>query len=189
MNTKIFNKQPGNPHPKVQVVLIKRCARAVKGGRRFSYSALVVIGDSCGRVGFGLGKSGEVASALLKAEESAAAEMVDVSLKGGTIPHEVWGCFCGARVSLRPASPGTGLIASSTVRAVLECAGVKDSLSKSLGAQNPANVVKATLQALRSLRLSNRIYEDRGLKIKKAKGPVILKFPDFGGAKNGLELN
>ena len=155
-----------------KVVFINRSAKVVKGGRRFNFSALVVVGDKKGRVGVGLGKAGEVADAIRKGGESARGNMVGVSLKEATIPHEVFSHYCGAKVLLRPASPGTGIIAGKTVRAVLESAGVKDILSKSLGSKNAANVVKATLNALLSLRLREDIYKGRGLSIKKVEAPV-----------------
>jgi small subunit ribosomal protein S5 len=151
-----------------KVVFINRSAKVVKGGRRFNFSALIVVGDKKGRVGVGLGKAGEVADAIRKGGELARAQMVPVCLKDATIPHEVLSHYCGAKVLLRPASPGTGIIAGKTVRAVLESAGVKDVLSKSLGSKNAANVVKATLDALLSLRLREQIYQGRGLEIKKA---------------------
>jgi small subunit ribosomal protein S5 len=173
----------------VKVVFIKRSARATSGGQRFTFSAMVAFGDKSGRIGLALGKAKEVAAAILKAEESAAAQMVHVSLKAGTIPHEVWGTYCGARVLLRPASPGTGIIANRTVRALLECAGVKNAIGKSLGAHNEANVAKATLQALRALRLPDEVHQRRGLKIKKTKTPVLLKFSDLLAGKNPLDLN
>jgi small subunit ribosomal protein S5 len=154
-----------------KVVFINRSAKVVKGGRRFNFSALIVVGDKHGRVGVGLGKAGEVADAIRKGGEMARAQMVGVSLKGPTIPHEVMSHYCGAQVLLRPASPGTGVIAGKTVRAVLESAGVKDVLSKSLGSKNAANVVKATLQALLSLRLREDILRGRGLEIKKVAAP------------------
>src|ERR1035437_2263103 len=154
-----------------KVVFINRSAKVVKGGRRFNFSALIVVGDRHGRVGVGLGKAGEVADAIRKGGEMARSEMVGVSLKDATIPHQVFSHYCGARVLLRPASPGTGVIAGKTVRAVLESAGVKDVLTKSLGSKNAANVVKATLQALLSLRLREEIYSGRGLEIKKVQAP------------------
>jgi small subunit ribosomal protein S5 len=154
-----------------KVVFINRSAKVVKGGRRFNFSALVVVGDKKGNVGVGLGKAGEVADAIRKGGELARSQMVGVSLKDATIPHEVFSHYCGAKVLLRPASPGTGIIAGKTVRAVLESAGVRDVLSKSLGSKNAANVVKATLQALLSLRLRESIYGDRGLEIKKVEAP------------------
>lgn len=154
-----------------KVVFINRSAKVVKGGRRFNFSALVVVGDKHGRVGVGLGKAGEVADAIRKGGESARSQMVTVVLKDATIPHEVFCHYGGAKVLLRPASPGTGIIAGKTVRAVLESAGVKDILSKSLGSKNAANVVKATLQALLNLRLREDIYKSRGLEIKKVAAP------------------
>jgi small subunit ribosomal protein S5 len=154
-----------------KVVFINRSAKVVKGGRRFNFSALVVVGNKRGRVGVGLGKAGEVADAIRKGGELARSQMLGVSLKDATIPHEVFAHYCGAKVLLRPASPGTGIIAGKTVRAVLESAGVKDVLSKSLGSKNAANVVKATLDALLSLRLREDIYRGRGLEIKKVEPP------------------
>lgn len=149
-----------------KVVFINRSSKVVKGGRRFSFSALVVTGDKQGRVGIGLGKGGEVADAIRKGGEVAKSAMVKVSLKETTIPHEIYYTFCGAKILLRPASPGTGIIAGKTVRAVLESAGIKDILSKSLGSDNAANVVKATLGALQQLRLREDIYKSRGLEIR-----------------------
>jgi small subunit ribosomal protein S5 len=149
-----------------KVVFINRSSKVVKGGRRFSFSALVVTGDKKGRVGIGLGKGGEVADAIRKGGEVAKSAMVKVSLKDTTIPHEIYYTFCGAKILLRPASPGTGIIAGKTVRAVLESAGVKDILSKSLGSSNAANVVKATLGALQQLRLREDIFGSRGLEVK-----------------------
>jgi small subunit ribosomal protein S5 len=156
-----------------KVVYINRSAKVVKGGRRFNFSALVVVGDKKGRVGVALGKAGEVADAIRRGGELARNQMVSVSLKDATIPHEVLSEFDGARILLRPASPGTGIIAGKTVRAVLESAGVKDILSKSLGSKNAANVVKATMKALLSLRLREEIYRGRGLEIRKVEPPKL----------------
>jgi small subunit ribosomal protein S5 len=150
-----------------KVVFINRSAKVVKGGRRFNFSALVVVGDKKGKIGVGLGKASEVADAIKRGGEMARGAMVSVSLNGPTIPHEVSSHFDGAKILLRPASPGTGIIAGKTVRAVLESAGVKDILSKSLGSKNAANVVKATLNALLSLRLRETILRARGIEVKK----------------------
>ena len=148
-----------------KVVFINRSSKVVKGGRRFGFSALVVTGNRKGGVGVGIGKAREVITAIQKGNEDARREMVKVSLNGATLPHEVYSVYDGARVLLRPASPGTGIIAGKTVRAVLESAGVRDVLSKSLGSNNPANVAKATLQALQSLRLREDVYKARGKKL------------------------
>ena len=145
-----------------RVVKISRVSKVHKGGRHLSFSALVVVGDGEGRVGLGLGKAGEVVESIRKGTDVARRELIPVNLVEGTLPHEVYSIYDGARVLLRPASPGTGIIAGKTVRAVLEAAGVKDVLSKSLGSNNPANVAKATLQGLNRLRLKEDVAKARG---------------------------
>jgi small subunit ribosomal protein S5 len=150
-----------------KVVFINRCAKVVKGGRRFSFSALIVAGDHDGKVGCGFGKANEVSEAIRKASDSARKAMVKFSVFENTIPHEVIGEFGGGRVLLRPASPGTGVIAGGGVRAVVEAAGIKDVLAKSLGSSNHANVVKATLEALGHLRTREQVMKLRGVKFGK----------------------
>ena len=152
-----------------KVVFVNRCAKVVKGGRRFSFSALLVVGDNKGKVGVGFGKAREVAEAIRKATENAKKNLHGYHIGPSTIPHEVTGSFGGGKVLLRPASLGTGLIAGGGVRAVLEAAGVKDILAKSMGSSNPANVVKATVDALSRLRTRSQILETRGKK-KPEKG-------------------
>lgn len=152
-----------------KVVHINRCAKVVKGGRRFSFSALVVSGDREGKVGFGFGKAQEVAECIKKASESSKRAMISVNITENTIPHRVIGEHGGGRVLLRPASPGTGLIAGGGVRAVVEAAGIKDVLAKSLGSNNQANVIKATLNALEQLRSKEEIYSLRGKKLAEKK--------------------
>jgi len=162
------NKPPEAPSDGTteKVVFINRCAKVVKGGRRFSFSALIVAGDHKGRVGCGFGKANEVAEAIRKASDSARKDMRPVAVADNTIPHEVIGQHCGGRVLLRPASRGTGVIAGGGVRAVVEAAGIRDVLAKSLGSNNHANVVKATLEALMQLRRRDDVFKLRGIKIK-----------------------
>ncbi len=145
-----------------KVVFINRCAKVVKGGRRFSFSALIVTGDKAGKVGCGFGKANEVSEAIRKASEAAKKAMVKIAVLKSTIPHEAYGEFGGGKVLLKPASPGTGVIAGGGVRAVLEAVGVRDVLAKSMGSSNHANVVKATLTALEQLRTRQDRLVERG---------------------------
>jgi small subunit ribosomal protein S5 len=144
-----------------KVVFINRCAKVVKGGRRFSFAALAVVGDGKGKLGIGYGKANEVPDAIKKGTANAHKHMVNVKLKGDTIPHDVLGEYDGGKVLLKPASPGTGLIAGGGVRAVLEAAGVKNVLTKSMGSKNHIAVVHATLAGLRQLRLADDVANIR----------------------------
>lgn len=148
-----------------RVVEIRRVAKVVKGGRRFNFSALVVVGDGKGRVGVGLGKANTVPAAIAKGQDKAKREMFDVPMRGTTIPHEVLGRFESSSVMLKPASEGTGVIAGGAVRAVLELAGVRDVLTKALGSTTAVNLVRATEEGLRSLRSKAAIEQARGVKI------------------------
>ena len=152
---------PNAPDMVEKIVYINRCAKVVKGGRRFSFAALAVVGDRKGSVGIGYGKANEVPDAIKKSTEHAKKRMVTVKLKGDTIPHEVFGEYDGGKVLLRPAVTGTGLIAGGAVRAVLEAAGIKHILTKSMGSKNHIAVVHATLNGLRKLRLADQIKTAR----------------------------
>lgn len=153
-----------------KLVKLNRVAKVVKGGRRFSFSALMVVGDKHGHVGIGFGKANEVSEAIRKGVEDAKKKIVKVNIKGNTIPHEVWGRFKSAKVVMKPASPGTGIIAGGPVRAVVEQAGIKDILTKSLGTNNAINVVKATMSGLQSLMGMNEVLQNRGKTFKELFG-------------------
>ena len=158
-----FKDQKSAPQSDLEerVVFVNRCSKVVKGGRRFSFSAIVVVGNRDGLMGYGFGKANEVADAIRKGGEIARRNMFAVTMRERTIPHEVNGVYSGARVMLRPAAPGTGVIAGGGVRAVLEVAGYRDVLAKSLGSNNKVNMVKATVEALNQLRSKEEIQKVR----------------------------
>lgn len=153
-----------------KLVNLNRVAKVVKGGRRFSFSALVVVGDKNGRVGYGFGKANDVSEAIRKSVDKAKQSMITVPIKHSTIPHEIVGEFKSGKVLLKPGAPGTGIIAGGPVRAIMEVGGINDVLSKSLGSQNPINIVKAVFQGLEGLMDARKVARDRGKSIAEMWG-------------------
>jgi small subunit ribosomal protein S5 len=164
------NYNPAEHDLKEQLVALNRVSKTVKGGRIARFAAIMVVGDGNGHVGYGLGKAAEVPEAIRKGIEDAKKNMIEVSLKGSTIPHEVIGEFGAGRVLLKPAAPGTGIIAGGKVRMVLEAAGIKNIRAKCLRSNNPANVVKATFEGLKALRTAEEVAKIRDISVEQVKG-------------------
>ncbi len=167
VSTKLKRVKPVDSELKEQLVAVKRVAKVVKGGRRFSFAAIVVVGDGNGVVGYGLGKANEVTNAIAKGIEDAKKGLIKVPIINGTVPHEVYTKFGASKVIIRPAAPGTGILAGGAMRKVLESAGIRDVLGKSLGSTNPHNVVKATLTALAEMKDPIAVAHLRGVSLEK----------------------